>query len=29
VNRKWNFAVGGDLRERINKHVYNLVCFLK
>jgi hypothetical protein len=29
MNLNWNFAVGGDLRERINKHVYNLVCFLK
>lgn len=29
MNPNWNFAVGGDLRERINKHIYNLVCFLK
>ena len=29
MNLNWNFVVGSDLRDRINKHVYNLVCFLK
>ena len=29
MNWKWHVAVGGDLRDRIKKYVYKLLCFFK
>jgi hypothetical protein len=28
MNWKWHVAVGGDLRDRIKKYGYKLLCFL-